>query len=61
MVIIFLEKTLNLSIFTHALLPYSKLPLECFENLFPPTAERDGESHKLFYQTSIRRYEDDLG
>ena len=32
-----------------------------FESLFPPAAERDGGNYNLFYQNSIRKYEDDLG
>ena len=32
----FLENALNLCIFTHALVPRSKLQVEFFENLFPP-------------------------
>ena len=31
-----------------------------FENLFPPTAERGGGNYELFYQDSIRKYDDDL-
>ena len=31
-----------------------------FENLFPPTAERDGGNYDLLYQNSVRKYEDDL-
>ena len=30
------------------------------ENLFLPTTERGGENYDLFYQNSIRKYEDDL-
>ena len=43
-------------------MPHSplKTPAEFFENLLPPTAERDGESYDLLYQNSIRKYEDDL-
>ena len=32
-----------------------------FENLLPPTAERDGGNYDLVYQNSVRKYEDDLG
>ena len=32
-----------------------------FENLFPPTAERGGGNYKFLYQSSVRKYEDDLG
>ena len=60
MVFIFLENALNLDIFTHALVPHSKLLAECFENLFPQTAEKGGESYDLLYQISIRKYGDDL-
>ena len=60
MVFTFLENALNLGIFTHALVPHSKLQARFFENLFPPTAERGGENHDLIYQNSIRKYEDDL-
>ena len=31
-----------------------------FENLFRPTAERGGGNYDLLYQSSIRKYEDDL-
>ena len=31
-----------------------------FENLFPSTAERSGGNYELFYQDSIRKYDDDL-
>ena len=33
-----------------------------FENLFPPTAEKGGGNgnYDLFYQNSVRKYEDDL-
>ena len=31
-----------------------------FENLFPPTAEREGGNYDLLYQNSVRKYEDDL-
>ena len=31
-----LRKSLNLYFFTHAPVPHSKLPVEFFENLFPP-------------------------
>ena len=30
-----------------------------FENLFPPTAERDGGNYDLLYQNSVRKYEDE--
>ena len=60
MVFTFLENALNLGIFTHAPVRHSKLQAEFFENLFPPTAERGGENYDLFYQNSIRKYEDDL-
>ena len=30
------------------------------EYLFPPAAERGGGNYDLFYQNSIRKYEDDL-
>ena len=39
---------------------HRKLLAECFENLFPPAAERGGETYDLLYQNSIRKYEDDL-
>ena len=56
----FLENVLNLGIFTHALVPHSKLEAEFFENLFPSTADRGGENYDLLYQNSIRKYENDL-
>ena len=31
-----------------------------FENLFPSTAERGGGNYDLHYQSSFRKYEDDL-
>ena len=31
-----------------------------FENLFPPTAERGEGNYDLFYQNSVRKYDDDL-
>ena len=31
-----------------------------FENLFPRTAEKGGGNYDLFYQNSVRKYEDDL-
>ena len=34
--------------------------LHSFENLFPPTAERDRGNYDLLYQNSVRKYEDDL-
>ena len=60
MVFAFIGNALNIDIFTHALVPYSKLQAECFENLFPPTTERGGENYDLFHQNSIRKYEDDM-
>ena len=60
MVFTFLENTLNLVILTHDPVPHSKLLAEFFENLFPPTSERDGENYDLLYQNSLRKYEDDL-
>ena len=42
----FLETALNLWIFTHALVPQSKLQVEFFENLFPP---RRKEWRKLWF------------
>ena len=60
MVFTFLENALNLGIFTNAPVPYSKLQTKFFENLFPPTAERGGESFVLLYQNSVRKFEDDL-
>ena len=36
MVFTFLENTLNLCTFTDGPVSYSKLPVEIFENLFPP-------------------------
>ena len=60
MVFIFLENALNLVMFTHSFVPHSKLQAEFFENLFPQTAERGGENYDLLYQSSIRKYEDDL-
>ena len=60
MVFTFLENALNLSIFTHAPVPHSKLPAEFFENLFSPTTETGRENYDLLYQNPIRKYEDDL-
>ena len=60
MVFIFLENALNLGMFTHSFVPHPKLQAEFFENLFPQTAERGGENYDLLYQSSIRKYEDDL-
>ena len=34
-----LQNELNLCIFTHALVPHSKLQVQFFENLFPPSAK----------------------
>ena len=31
-----------------------------FENLFSPTAERDGGNYDLLYGNSIKKYKDDL-
>ena len=31
-----------------------------FENLFLPTAERDGGNYDLLYKNSVTKYEDDL-
>ena len=50
MVFTFLEKELNLGIFTHALLPHSKIQTEFFENVFLPTGGRGGENYDLLYQ-----------
>ena len=55
----FLKNALNLCIFTHAPVPYSKFEAEFFENLFPQS-EKGGENYDLLYQNSIREYEDDL-
>ena len=60
MVFTFLENASNLGIFTHVPVSHSELQAKLFENLFPPTAERDGENYDLLYQTSIKKYEDDL-
>ena len=36
-------------------------PEQCsFENLFRPKAERGGGNYDLFYQNSVKKYEDDL-
>ena len=43
MVLTFLENALNLCIFTHTLVPDSKLQVELFENLFPPIRNRWGK------------------
>ena len=40
-----LENALNLGIFIHAPVTNSKLLAECFENLFPPAAERGEENN----------------
>ena len=61
MVFAFLENALNLGIFTYAPVPHSNLQAEFFENVFPPTAERDGGNYDFLYQNSIRKNEDDLG
>ena len=50
MVFTFLENELNLGIFTHALLPHSKIQAEFFENVFLPTGGRGGENYDLLYQ-----------
>ena len=60
MVFTFLEKALNLDIFTHTLVAHSKLQAELFGNLLPSTAEMVGENYDLLYQNLIRKYEDDL-
>ena len=60
MVFIFLENAFNLGICTQDSVPHSKLQVEFFENLFPPTAERGGQNYDLIYQNSIRKYEDGL-
>ena len=52
------RKSLNLCFFAHALVPHSKLLVECFGNLFPPRT--DGGSYDLLYQNSVRKYEDGL-
>ena len=31
-----------------------------FQNLFSPTAERDGGNYDLLYQKSVRKHKDDL-
>ena len=59
MVFTFLENAFNLGIFTHALVPHSKLQAEFFENLGYPTVGRGGENYDLLCQNSIRKYEDD--
>ena len=41
----FLGKALNLGIFTHSPFPHSKLYADCFQNLFPPAAERGWENY----------------
>ena len=48
MMFTFLENALSLGIFALGI---------C--NLFLPTAERDDENYDLFYQNSIRKYEQD--
>ena len=60
MVFKLLENVLNIGIFTHALVPHSKLLANFFENLLPPTAERGREIYDLLYQNSIRKYENEL-
>ena len=60
MVFTFLKNALNLVIFTHAPFLNSKLQVELFEKMFPPTAESGGEKYDLLYQNSIRKYQDDL-
>ena len=52
------RKSLNLCFFAHALVPHSKLLVECFGNLSPPRT--DGGSYDLLYQNSVRKYEDGL-
>ena len=52
MVFTFLENGLNLGIFTHASVSYSKLKAEFFENVSPPTAD-------LLFRKSVRKYEGD--
>ena len=55
----FLEKALNLFIFTRATVPHSNLHVEFLKICFPQD-ERGGENYDLLYQSSIRKYEDDL-
>ena len=67
LVFTFLENALNPGISTHVPLPNSKLSPQKFpqaalfsENLFPSIAERRAGNYDLFYQNSIRKYEDEL-
>ena len=60
MVFTFLEKALNLCIFTHVQVgPHSKLGRN-FLKIFFLQGERGRENYDLLYQNSIRKYEDDL-
>ena len=66
MVLTFLENALIRGIFTHAP-THSKLTSKFLlsspmqkQNAFPPTAEKSGENYDLPYQSSVRKYEDDL-
>ena len=60
MVFTLLENTLNLGIFTHLPIPYSKIQAEFFENLFPAKSKGCVEKYDLLYQNSIRKHEDEL-
>ena len=56
-----LENALNLCIFTHAPVPYSKLQVQFFENLFLPRVKKKGvEETMICLKNSIRKDEDDL-
>ena len=46
-----LENALNLSIFTHAPAPHSKLQVECFENLFPQV---EGLEEAMIFSVKIQ-------
>ena len=61
MMFTFLEKALNLGIFTiFTPVSHSEFQSGFFENLFALTAGKRGENYDLLYQNSIRKYEDDL-
>ena len=61
MVFTFLENALSLCVFTHALVPHSKLQAEFLKISFPQD-ERDAENYDydLLYQNSFRKHKDDL-
>ena len=59
MLVEFSEYTLNICIFTHAPVLYSKLQVNVLRICFPQD-KRGGGNYDLLYQSPIRKYEDDL-